>query len=263
MEDMNRRSVRVAYFDLKLYRLSDTDGNQAGLNWSSLMTSNKFRLFGIPGASLVTDTGGLGVFRLAPKIPLPTPSSPGSIGDGLSGGEGSSLLIQAINQMTGVSEEWYDNGYTLNNMPLPFSNSTTKEYVAEAGTTANNTSSSTTVTQKEYSFGVNIELTPHIYDNNSMMLEVVVDVTDGVPFEVTSVNGTQIKSKTVPRRASRQMLMVRPGEQIVLAKLGRNSNSGKNNVGLTGASTAVDKQKDSMLLVITPVLWSTPNESTH
>ncbi|MFD2274181.1 hypothetical protein ACFS07_32770 [Undibacterium arcticum] len=86
MEDMNRRSVRVAYFDLKLYRLSDTDGNQAGLNWSSLMTSNKFRLFGIPGASLVTDTGGLGVFRLAPKIPLPTPSSPGSIGDGLSGG---------------------------------------------------------------------------------------------------------------------------------------------------------------------------------
>lgn len=259
IEDMNRRSSRVAYFNVALYRLSNTTNNQAGLNWAGLLTSNKYRLIAAPGASLVTEPGGIGIYRLAPTAgPLPTQAFPGNAADGLTGSEGSNLLLQAIRQMTGVSEEWFDNGYTINNMPLPFTNSTTKEYVAETGTQQSATATTTTVKQKEYSFGVNIELTPHIYDNNSMLLEMVVDVTDGVPFEVTTVNGTQVKSKTVPRRATRQVLMVRPGEQIVLAKLGRNQNSGKDSLGLTAFSATADQQKDSMLLVITPVLWRAP-----
>ena len=260
VDDMNRRSSRVVYFDLKLYRLSDTNNDQSGLNWSGLLTNSTYRLIGTPGANLVTDTGGVGVYRLASNAAaaaaVPSFTAPGYTGDGFSGAQGSGLLLQAVNQMTGLSEEWFDNGYTMNNMPIPFTNSTTLEYVAEAGTTSSTTATTTTVTQQEYSFGVDIELTPHIYDNNSMMLELQFDVTDSVPFTITNVGGTQVKSKTVPRRASRQMLMVRPGEQIVLAKIAHNMGSGNNNTGITELSSNANRTKDSMLLVITPVLWT-------
>ena len=178
VDDMNRRSSRVVYFDLKLYRLSDTNNDQSGLNWSGLLSSSSYRLIGTPGANLVTDTGGVGVYRLAPNAAaaaaIPSFTAPGYTGDGFSGPQGSGLLLQAVNQMTGLSEEWFDNGYTMNNMPIPFTNSTTLEYVAEAGTTLSTTATTTTVTQQEYSFGVDIELTPHIYDNNSMKLESAI-----------------------------------------------------------------------------------------
>jgi type IVB pilus formation R64 PilN family outer membrane protein len=255
VEDMNRRASRVAYFNVALYRVSDNWNDQAGINWQALLSGSKYRLISSAGTNLVTEPGGIGIFRLAPTASVPTTSLPGVIGDGLSGGQGSNLLLQAMRQLSGVTEEWHDNGYTINNRPLPFSTSTTKEYVAETGTTITNAAAVTTIKQKEYSYGVNIQLTPHIYDNNSMMLDIVVDVTDGVPLDVTLVNGTVVRSKTVPQRATRQTLVVRPGEQIVLAKLGRNQNAGREALGLTGYSTNADRQKENMLLVITPVLW--------
>jgi hypothetical protein len=52
------------------------------------------------------------------------------------------------------------------------------------------------------------------------------------------------------------MLMVRPGEQIVLAKIAHNMGSGNNNTGITELSSNANRTKDSMLLVITPVLWT-------
>lgn len=256
IEDMNRRTSRVAYFNVALYRVTNALNDQAGLDVNALLSNSKYRLISAPGASLVTDPGGLGVYRLAQNAAaLPGPGNPGFSGDGVAGSAGTNFVAQALRSVSGVTEEWYDNGYTINNMPLPFSNSTTREYVAETGTVASNTATTTTIKQKEYSFGVNIQLTPQIYDNNSMLLEIVVDVTDGLPLDQTTVNGTIVRSKVVPRRSTRQVLMVRPGEQIVLAKLGRNQNSGREALGLTGYSTNGDRQKDSMLLVITPVLW--------
>lgn len=259
IEDANRRASRGAFFTVGLYRMSDGVNDQGGVNWAGILSSTKYRLITAPGASVTTDTGGLGIFRLAPSANNPTLGTPGTTGDAFNGSQGSSLLFQALRSLNGVSEEWIDDGYTINHMPLPFTNSTTREYVAETGVVSTQVSTQTSVKQKEYSFGVNIELTPHIYDNNTMMLEMVIDVTDEAPFDITPVaGGTIVRSKTVPRRASRQVIMVQPGETIVLTKIGRNQHSGNSNLGLTGVSDNVRKVKDNMLLVITPVLYRAP-----
>lgn len=243
IENENRRVARSVHLKVEMYTLAATKGGQLGADLNLALTKGKYNFTGTPITSAVesTGTGGLNTRIISGHA------------------QNTALLLRALSEFATVTSQVAANAYTVNNQPVPFTIGSTQSYIDSVGTAAQGLSStSVTVTQKQVTTGVFIELLPHILDNNRMILQYVVDLSSDPDFSVLDTGGSaslpKIQSPRVKRRATSQTVNIKAGETLVLTQLGRNDTTDQQSAGLTGASMRANQNKETTLILITPVL---------
>lgn len=150
------------------------------------------------------------------------------------------------------------DAYTVNNHPVPFTIAATQSYIDSVGTSQSNVSSQVTITQKQLTTGVFLELLPHVLDSNRMLLQYTIDVSSDPDFQIIDngdAAGTpKIQSPRVARKSTSQTVNIRPGDTLVLTQLGKQDSSNRNAFGLTCASIGGDSKKEATIILITPVV---------
>ncbi|SNT21990.1 type IVB pilus formation outer membrane protein, R64 PilN family [Noviherbaspirillum humi] len=263
--DANRRVSRSIYLRVELVTISDIMDNGKNFDISAVLTSSngKFRLLstGIPSVSQLG--GGIGTFVLAPgaaSVPSATAGgyTPGRQGDNIANAQGSNAIIQALSRVTKVLDRTGVDALTINNQPVPVTMATSQSYIDSIGSTSTTTSTSTTATQATISYGVFLELLPKVLDNNQLLLQYTVDISNLEALEAANTgnnpSGIVVRSPKIPRTSTTQVARVRPGETIVLSQLAQNRDSDQEAGGLTGFSNAKSKNRKTTLVFITPVL---------
>lgn len=236
IEDQNRRISRTVYIQVDVYTLQTQKGAEAGLDIALELSKGNFGWKSSSVPSVAQSSGGV------------TGTITGTSANG------TTALIQALGTRAKVTGHTGSNAFTINNNPVPFTMSLSQTYVDSIGSSQSQTSTAVTTTQKQITTGAFIQVLPHLLDNNRLLLQYTVDLSDAPTFDITKVDGGTIKSPSFNRRATAQVVNIKAGETLVLTQMGRNSSSDKGNLGLLGASAAANESKETTLIMITPVL---------
>lgn len=258
LEDQNRRISRSVFFKVDVLSVSKKRGNEGSLDLNGLLTNaaQKYRLITSPGKSLATDnTAGAGFFVLPPKVAGANPNleSPGFSGDAFKNSDGTSLFVKFLNEGADVAIKNRFNVSTVNNSPVPVSISSTQGYVESIGSVQSQTTTATTIQQKTVTTGTSMVLTPRLLDNNQILLQYTVELSELEGFDVTVTPSGSVKSPKVPRRVTSQTTKINAGQTIVLTGLSRSNANDAGNVGLGGSWNKSTADEDIVVL-ITPVL---------
>ena len=236
ISELNRRISRTVYLQVDVYTVQDQKGGELGADIALNLSKGKYGFTSSSIPTLAQSSGGVGF------------SVTGTSMDGTKG------LINALGTSVKITGHAGSNAYTINNNPVPFTMSLSQSYVDSIGSSQSQTSTSVTVSQKQITTGAFIEVIPRILDNNRMLLQYTVDLSDDPTFDVTTVSGSTLKSPRGARRATTQTVNIKTGETLVLTQMGRNTNSDKGNLGFLGASATSSANKETTLILITPVL---------
>jgi type IVB pilus formation R64 PilN family outer membrane protein len=242
LEEENRRVGRSVYLKVEMYTMTATTDAQLGADLATVFTSGNGITTSTPIGSVVSGTGT------------------GSVVARLTGGKWKDTFaaLSARQGSSTVTSKASLDAYTVNNHPVPFTIAATQSYIDSVGTSQSNVSSQVTVTQKQLTTGVFLELLPHVLDSNRMLLQYTIDVSSDPDFQIIDNGGSagtpKIQSPRVARKSTSQTVNIRPGDTLVLTQLGKQDNNNRNAFGLTGASMAGDSKKEATIILITPVV---------
>lgn len=238
----NRRAARSVHLRVEMYTLKTTRGDQLGADLTLALNKGKYLVGSTPVNSNVASIGAGGMLAT------------------VMGGDNrdSKLFLQALAERATVTGQVAVNAYTVNNHPVPFTMGATQSYIDSVGSSQGQTSTAITVTQKQLTTGVFVELLPHLMDNNRMLLQYVIDLSSDPDF--TAIDTGQgpglpkIQSPRIARKATAQTVNIGTGQTLVLTQMGREDGADKQSAGLTGASTTAALNKEVTIILITPIL---------
>lgn len=257
LKDTNRRMTRSIYLKAQIVTLKKSSASQFGFDLNAVVTaaSGKFRMVTAASNTLLDATiPTAGGFWLAPPGgKVPSLGSPGGIGDGLSNFDGSGLFIKALYDTGIAAEAITKDGYTVNNEPIIFTSVITKKYVSSTGATQSQTSTQTQVQQDTAVSGIFMTLKPRILDNNQVLLNFKVDLSDRPTFETTPAGEVVVKSPEQPSRKVDMTMRLPVGRTSVVSGMSLSSSNDGSQYGM-GAAWKAGVSDESMMILITPIL---------
>jgi type II secretory pathway component GspD/PulD (secretin) len=257
IKEFNRRAGRQVALKFDYYSIKRTRANQLGLEVNGVFTTpnGTVRTFLQSPGSLLDNTAALAQGNVLPGAnkTVPTPGRPGTIGDGLKNGEGSSLGLGAV-------ASWDDavriGGYSLiakNNVSQAFTESDFQEYPRSISSTQSNTSTETQIQQGSITTGFAGYFLARITDDNRVNLRFGMDISDPPKLSPTSAGNTTIQSASVSRKAPVIDVLIVPGRPVPILQMTQRKAANRTNLGFGGSTTDNDTDSD-LLLVVTATL---------
>ncbi len=247
----NRALARQVMVTVKVLSVSTVDSAQFGINWDAVYTSLS-KKYGINLANTFnasTDASQLKVSVLDTAT------------GGASQWAGSDAVISALQSVSRVSLMTSASVYTLNNQPVPVQVAKQTSYLASImNTLTPNVGSTTALTPGVVTSGFNMNLLPHILEDNTVLLQYAVDISSLLALRSATSNGSTIQIPELETRNFLQRVSLRSGETLVLSgfeqtndNMDRRGALAADNPMLGGGANA-SRTHDQIVVLITPVL---------
>lgn len=248
----NRIMGREIAFDVTVIRYSHSNRGTSGLDWNIVYRRLQDLSGGVVSISSPVAPVGAG------DASFSVTSIPGVLGAGR--WTGSSLLVEALNEVGSASVVSERTVSTLNRKPLMAAYNKTFDYVNE--TTASTTLAGVAVGQKtkQENEGRTLMLVPAVKSETEAQVEVAIRESVKNPFGTNTVGSGQ-SQQTVQlldkdTELIRQTVNLKNGETRVLASVGRVIAQGSNrtldrnaSVFLGGSATGTQQQEQYFLVV--------------
>ncbi len=247
----NRALARQVMVTVKVLSVSTIDGAQFGINWDAVYTSLS-KKYGIN----LTNTFNASTDASQLKV---------SVLDTATGGAsqwaGSDAVISALQSVSKVSLMTSASVYTLNNQPVPVQVAKQTSYLASVmNTLTPNVGSTTALTPGIVTSGFNMNLLPHILEDNTVLLQYAVDISSLLALRSATSNGSTIQIPELETRNFLQRVSLRSGETLVLSGFEQSNDTMDRHGALAadnpmlGGGRNTSRTHDQIVVLITPVL---------
>lgn len=243
---LEMRVMRVAY--------NDTTASNFGIEstYRKLLASggaeSQFTLKS-PGSLAGTDAGGLGINVVSP----------------LSRWTGTDVLIQAVSQLGTIVSDETRSLPTMNRRTVPIAQFDTDTYLAEttpaAGGALGNAAGVPGLKPATITTGTSIQMTPTAFDDGSVWIDLSIDQSAKRGAFGTASTGAgetfqQIQLPNTQSDSKQHSVAIKQGERLMLVSVNRDTTSHTQKGGLTGASSAGERQREMQIIILTPYVRS-------
>lgn len=258
IKDVNDSFSRQVSIKVAVYKVQDNSSDTRGINWKAVFNSS--RLTGtINTVALQPQNAASTLASIVLGMPANTPDY-----QPLAGSQG---MIDSLSQVGKVSVLTSTDVSTVNNQPAPVRVTQTVAYLKSlTNTSTANVGSSVSLTPGEVDTGFSMQVLPHVQPNGrDMLMQVMVSLSTLDSLKTFSSGGSTIQLPQISSRDFVQRAWLRSGQSLVLAGFESTaSNDSSGGVidaaawGL-GGNKAVTNAKESIVIVITPVVTSAKN----
>ncbi|WP_183085125.1 PilN family type IVB pilus formation outer membrane protein [Trinickia fusca] len=177
----------------------------------------------------------------------------------------SKAILNALDSLGNTSIVTTAAVTTMSGQPVPLQVGNTKGYVAQLGTTVNDSSSSSNASASMVSSGFSLTVLPKVLDDGEVLLQYSVNLSalagkDRGFDSVDIGNGQKLQVPNINQRSFIQEAMIRNGATLVLAGFeALNDKSSDNGIGspdfkLLGGSRSGSHSRQILVICITPVV---------
>jgi len=257
INNMNDGFSRQVTVDVRVYRIENNIEDIRGINWNLLFQSAGMNL------NVLTpqlDITGLGLSSTVISIP-----------DTAVGGArswvGSEAFLASLSKLGRTSLETSTSLQTVNNQPAPLRIGKKIAYLKETTSTQTaNVGSQVTLTPGEVDVGFNMQILPNVQDNGrDMLMQIMITLSQLDSLKEFGVGTNKIQLPQVSSRDFMQRVWLSSGQSLILSGYESNQ-TGNNKAGqvdaqawLLGGNSNMSIQKESIVIVITPVVTATKN----
>ena len=244
IDKLNDELSRQAAIIVKVYNLDIDDSSSHGFNADAIFTSlkNEYSLnlktiadsaaaalsSGIlSGAILDTATGGMGQFK------------------------GSQFILEALRSYGKVSLVTTASGISLNNQDLPIQNVINTGYLAEAAISSNNYNTTTSMIPGNLTTGFSMIVTPHILDNNKIVLQYSVSLSNLDKMNEYKSGMSTIQTPDYSSRSFTQRVALESGSTLLLAGFETDTNTDEKTYKLWGMENKGARRRSMIVISIT------------
>lgn len=243
----NKRLEKGVTFNIKVYSVTLTNSDAAGINWNAMYNSLKF------GASL---TGGF----IAPQNAISAGFS--VLKNSGSPWAGTEAIISALNQQGRTKLEREQNLPTLNFAPVATQVGTQQGYLAgEQQTQTSNVGSQTSIQLGTINVGFNVSLMPYIQDNNNILVQFNLNLSSLDSIRPIDAGNAKAEAPNINLPLNTvQKVKVTPGDTLVLTGINNvDDSSTRTGTGwhwnwVLGGGANASKSNTVLLVLITPIL---------
>lgn len=180
-------------------------------------------------------------------------------------------IMQAISQKNRTSLITSGTVTTLNNKPAPIQVTQKQNYISEMTKTNNGTDGNNydiSVTTEEIETGFTLDVLPRILEHGRMLVMFNMTLSDLLSLERVQFGNEDenqyIQNPIVESRAFTQEVAMTSGESLILTGYERvSSETSKSGMGsaensLLGGSASAERDRNILVIILTPVLLETP-----
>ena len=244
VDALNTELSRQVAITVKVYNLDIDDESNHGFNADAVFTNlgEDYRLSlktisdtatsavsnGLfSGAVLDTATGSLGKFK------------------------GSEFVLEALKSHGKVSLVTTASGVSLNNQDMPIQNVKNTGYPAEASTSSTNYNTTNALIPGNLTTGFSMIVTPHILDNNKIILQYSVSLSNLDKMNEFKSGSSTIQTPDYSSRSFTQRVALESGSTLLLAGFETESNTDKSTYKLWGLENEGASQRSMIVVMIT------------
>lgn len=239
VRSLNERFAQNVMINVKVYNVTARRGANAGTSLS-LAYENLARNYGIG----ITGTPNLS----------PSSGTPGTIViDALPGTRfsGTSLLMQALEQVGDVSLRTSGQVIAANGQPTPLQIANDVTYLASSTTTTvANAGTTTTLTPATRTIGFTANFLPLIIGDNRILLQYQINLSSLLGMNQVISNGSMIQTPNVATQSLQQQAYVKDGQTIALFGFEQERSTLDTSSGITGVSRNADSERNMMVIVL-------------
>lgn len=250
IEKENAILQRQVSVQVRIIRIDVTKQTQLGLNLNSVYAFFK------GGVS----AGALSTTSQASQVSSSVGTLTFSVTDPTSRFNDASVGLQALNQFGDVLSDSTSTVLTTNRVPVMTGDFATRGFLASTtpasgGATAGG-AGVPGLTPGSVTTGSFMRVLPTIKENNTVLLNLSVDVSDLLGFgSATTGSGStlqQIQWANTSGTKTLSNLQLNQGESMVLAGIGTDAVNANRNAGVAGASSTATKTKTMFIVIVTP-----------
>lgn len=197
----------------------------------------------------------------------PTAASSNSMELGIVNGKSDrsiSAIIEALSTQGTTSLVTSATVITMNNKIAPVQVATNESYIEKVEKTSSDSSdtSSYSVTPAKINYGFTMEVLPRLLDHGRMLLMFTMTLTDKDSMEEksfgTSDDGTIIQLPVLKTRGFVQEVAMTSGSTLVLTGFEEVRTSTSNSKNISGMSQSANKDRNVMVVLLTPEVLVSP-----
>lgn len=258
IENENRMATRQVNIKVEVLSVITTDTENFGVDWNAVyrrvdtLSNNRWSLSAAsPVTSLSANVGQVGLSILAADPAHPTAF------------DGSSVFFQAISEQGRVSRVTSPSITTSNNQPAPFALTDQTGYLASTTpgvASASGVASTPGLTPGTVTTGFIMSLLPTILDNNRVLLQLSLDISELKKIDSITSGGQTIQAPEVSSSQVLQRVVLKAGQTLVMTafervwgQYDRRGLSAGSGVGL-GGSIAGTNTRETIVVLLTPTL---------
>lgn len=250
VDNENAILQRQVSVEVRIIRIDVTKQTQLGLNLNSVYSFIKDG----------TTTATLGTTSQASQVSSSVGTLTFSAVDPVSRLNGSSLGLQALDQFGDIVSDATSSVVTTNRVPVMTGEFATKGFLASttpaAGGAVAGGAGVPGLTPGSVTTGAFMRVMPTIKENNTILLNLTVDVSDLLGFgsATTGAGSTyqQIQWANTTGTKTISNLQLNQGESMVLAGIGTDAVNANRSAGVAGASSTATKTKTIFIVIVTP-----------
>lgn len=254
INEQNARLSRQVAISVKIMQITLTDSDKYGLDLKGT--------FGDGVTSIgVTGTQGLASEDLSSALTWGVVKKNWS----------ADAIIQALSQKKRTTLVTSGTVTTLNNKPAPIQVTQKQNYISEMTKTNNGTDGSNydiSVTTEEIETGFTLDVLPRILEHGRLLVMFNMTLSDLLTLEKVSFGNADenqyIQNPKVESRAFTQEVALTSGESLILTGYEKvSSETSKSGTGsaensLLGGDATAEKDRNILVIVLTPVVLETP-----
>ena len=175
-----------------------------------------------------------------------------------------SAIIEALSTQGTTSLVTSATVITMNNKIAPVQVATNESYIEKVEKTSSDSSdtSSYSVTPAKINYGFTMEVLPRLLDHGRMLLMFTMTLTDKDSMEEksfgTSDDGTIIQLPVLKTRGFVQEVAMTSGSTLVLTGFEEVRTSTSNSKNISGMSQSANKDRNVMVVLLTPEVLVSP-----
>ncbi|MBR1945710.1 MAG: hypothetical protein IJ846_05425 [Alphaproteobacteria bacterium] len=256
VNSMNERLARQVAISVKVLNVSLADTNSIGLQISSVLKFLNEKM-NITLTSSAQSAGSLGMTLVPGDRHIGT----------------TNLIFDALNTQGTTTLVTSASVTTLNNRIAPIQISTNESYVEKIETTMNSDTTSVSITPAKINYGFTMEVLPRILDHGRLLMMFTMTLTQLEAMGKASGgdtgsteggnNDTERTSTTVqlPKIRTRgfvQEIAMTSGSTLMLTGFEEVNTSTSKSSELFGANASADKNRNVMVILLTPEVLISP-----
>lgn len=257
INNMNDGFSRQVTVDVRVYRIENNVEDIRGVNWNLLFQSAGMNL------NVLTpqlDLTGLGLSSALVSIPDT------AVGDARHW-VGSEAFLASLSKLGRTSLETSTSLQTVNNQPAPLRIGRKIAYLKETTSTQTaNVGSQVTLTPGEVDVGYNMQILPNVQENGrDMLMQIMITLSQLDSLKEFGIGANKIQLPQVSSRDFMQRVWLSSGQSLILSGF-ESTQTGNDKAGtvdaqawLLGGSSNMNVKKESIVIIITPVVTATKN----
>ena len=238
IEKMNAKLSRQVALTVRVYQLAVNDNVDRGISLKAIFNNAKLAI--AAGSPLSFSNGGTATVTILK----------GKLGSSNDSSKQSSGILDALNRWGHAVQLTSAGGILMNNQALPVL--AIKQHTYVAGQTKETTEygQDTTLTPGSINEGFSMSVTPHILDNQRVVLQYNVTLSELDNMNEVDADDTYIQLPEVSTRAFAQSSQMKVGQTLVLAGFEQRTSAKNKRLGILDASHSSEYEKTVLVITI-------------